>query len=81
MTQEVAELLKKALALTESERADLACTLIESLDPSVDENVEAAWQDEIRRRVEELRSGKVKTIPWEEVRAQARAILDDQTTR
>jgi putative addiction module component (TIGR02574 family) len=68
MTQEAAELLRKALALSEEERADLASTLIDSLDTTVDENVEAAWQEEIARRIADLDSGKAKTIPWEEVR-------------
>ena len=46
MTQETQELLKKALALPEKERADLAGSLIESLDQTVDENAEATWQKE-----------------------------------
>jgi hypothetical protein len=43
MMQEAQELLKRALALPAKERADLASTLIESLDDTVDENAEAAW--------------------------------------
>jgi putative addiction module component (TIGR02574 family) len=34
----------------------------------VDQGVQAAWDEEIKRRIEELDSGKAKTIPWEEVR-------------
>jgi putative addiction module component (TIGR02574 family) len=79
MTQEAAELLQKALALPEAERAELASTLIESLDSVTDRDVEAAWQQEIARRVEELQSGKAKTIPWKAVREKARAILDGKT--
>jgi hypothetical protein len=30
--------------------------------------MEEAWDAEIRRRVEELDSGAVETIPWKEVR-------------
>jgi putative addiction module component (TIGR02574 family) len=81
MTQEAAELLKKALALPAEERADLASTLIDSLDATVDENVEAAWQQEIRRRMDDLRSGKVRTILWDDVREKARSLLHDQTNR
>ena len=66
-THEANELLQKALALPEEERAQLASTLIDSLDPITDENVEAAWQEEIGRRIEELRSRKAKTIPWDVV--------------
>ena len=72
--QEAEELLKKALALPEKERADLAGSLINSLDETVDEDAEAAWQEEIARRLEEVRSGKVKTRSWDEVRQKGRTL-------
>lgn len=81
MTHEVSELLQKALALSEQERAELASTLIDSLDPITDDNVEAAWQEEITRRIQDLRSGKAKTIPWDTVYKEARAILNGKTKR
>ena len=31
-------------------------------------DVEAAWSEEIARRLAEVDSGRVATIPWEEVR-------------
>jgi putative addiction module component (TIGR02574 family) len=67
MTQEAHELLQKALALPDKERAELAGNLISSLDATVDEDVDAAWQVEIARRLQDVHSGRVKTIPWEEV--------------
>jgi putative addiction module component (TIGR02574 family) len=75
MMEEAQELLKKALALPDKERADLAGSLIDSLDDTVDENAEAAWQEEIVRRLEEVRSGKVKTTPWNDVRQKGRSLL------
>jgi putative addiction module component (TIGR02574 family) len=63
------ELYKKALGLDEKERASLAARLIESLDTETEEGVEAAWLAEVERRMEELDSGKVQSIPWEELRA------------
>jgi putative addiction module component (TIGR02574 family) len=75
MTPEIEELLKKAMSLPPEARADLASSLIDSLDPTVDEDVEAAWQQEIARRVEELESGKVKPIPWPEVRRRGQELL------
>jgi putative addiction module component (TIGR02574 family) len=81
MTKEAAELLKQALALTERERADLACTLMDSLDTAVDENVEVAWQEETRRRIEDVRSGKVSLVPWDDVRERARRVLDEPAKR
>jgi putative addiction module component (TIGR02574 family) len=42
--------------------------LLDSLDTDVDEDAEAAWASEVNRRVAELDSGAIKTIPWAEVR-------------
>ena len=75
MKQDAQELLKKALALRDKERADLAGSLIDSLDDTVDENAEAAWQEEIVRRLEDVQSGKVKTTSWDEVRQKGRTLL------
>jgi putative addiction module component (TIGR02574 family) len=78
MTAEVSELLKKALALPAETRAALAESLLESLDEEpVDEGVEAAWSEEIKRRIEEIDSGKVQMIPYEEVRRRLAARLAD----
>jgi putative addiction module component (TIGR02574 family) len=68
MTEQATELLQKALSLSEEERADLACSLIDSLDATADEGADEAWDKEIARRIHELDSGKVKTVAWEEVR-------------
>jgi putative addiction module component (TIGR02574 family) len=59
--------VQDALALPTEARAALAGSLLESLDDEVDEG-EAAWATEVNRRVAELDSGAVKTIPWAEVR-------------
>jgi putative addiction module component (TIGR02574 family) len=71
MTQDASELLKRALALTPEERAELAGSLLESLDAADDDPkaVEAAWNEEIARRIEDFDSGKTKAVPWEEVQA------------
>jgi putative addiction module component (TIGR02574 family) len=67
MTQRALELLQKALALTEEERAELAGSLIESLDGPADADAESAWNQEIARRVAEMDAGRAKTVSWEEV--------------
>jgi hypothetical protein len=38
--------------------------LLDSLDADVDEDAEAAWAIEVNRRVAELDSGALNTIPW-----------------
>ncbi len=68
MSREATELLKKALTLPVSERADLAGSLIESLDHAKDESVQTAWDEEVARRMEELDSGKVKPVSLGEAR-------------
>jgi putative addiction module component (TIGR02574 family) len=79
MTQRSLEILEKALALTEEERADIAASLVQSLDPAVDVDAESAWQQEITRRVDQLNSGKSKTTPWEQVQAQVSSRLAHET--
>ncbi|MBI3694312.1 MAG: addiction module protein [Acidobacteria bacterium] len=65
---DTSKLLEEALKLPAEARAALAGSLIESLDETVDEDAEAAWAEEIVRRVRELDSGRAKTIPWSEAR-------------
>lgn len=79
MTQNAAELLNRALALSEEERAELASTLIESLDTVVDDDAESAWQQEITRRLQQFESGQTQTLSWEAVREKGRTILNGKT--
>jgi putative addiction module component (TIGR02574 family) len=76
MSPKVAEVLDKALELSSYERGLRIDRLVESLDdPPPDEGIDEAWADEIKRRVDEIRSGKVKMIPGEQVlREMARKI-------
>lgn len=76
MTHETADLLKKALSLPVSERADLAGSLIESLDDAQDESVAAAWDEEVGRRMAEIDSGAVKPVSLDEVRRRLSSALE-----
>jgi len=76
MADEATELLKRALTLPVAERAELAGSLIESLDEAVDESVEAAWNEEIARRMEDLDSGRVKPISLEEARRRLSSAIE-----
>jgi len=80
VTPQVSELLEKALALSTQERGLLIGKLIASLDEAPEEEgVEAAWDEEIKRRVDDVRSGRVKTIPGEQVfRELAEEFPDEQ---
>lgn len=71
ITPQVSELLEKALALSMEERELLIQRPSASLDEEApEEGVEAAWDEEIKRRVDDVRSGRVKTIPGEQVLAE-----------
>ena len=61
------------LSLTPNVRAKLAHELIISLDEEIDTNVSHAWQDEINRRVLEIKRGVAKGRPAEQVLAEIRA--------
>jgi putative addiction module component (TIGR02574 family) len=78
MTPQVSEVLEKALTLSTQDRGLLIDRLIESLDEGpAEEGVEEAWSEEIKRRVDDIRSGKVKMIPYKEVRRRLTARLRD----
>ncbi len=68
MTPKASEALAKAMQLSPEERELLIDRLVDSLDDGPAEaGAEEAWGDEIKRRVDEIRSGQVKLIPGEEV--------------
>ena len=64
------DLLKRALSLDVENRGALAGALIDSLDSDTDIDARTAWDAEIRRRVAELESNAVDTVPWSAVREQ-----------
>ena len=68
MARSARDLFDEAMRLEPQERATLMRLLIEALDADTEEGVEDAWRVEIERRMAELDSGSVETIPWEEVR-------------
>ncbi len=68
MNAAVQEVLNTALQLPERDRADLAASLIESLDQPFDSDSQTAWAEEVGRRVAELDAGTVRPVPWEEAR-------------
>jgi len=69
MARAVRELYAEASELNPSDRAELAGLLLQSIEEPVDESIEDAWAAEIERRMADYRAGRVKTIPWSEVRA------------
>jgi putative addiction module component (TIGR02574 family) len=76
MSPEVSDILKRALALPVDERAALANTLLDSLEDA-EKSVQAAWDEEVARRVQDLKAGKAVTVPWEELHHELLAMLNE----
>jgi putative addiction module component (TIGR02574 family) len=74
MSSLIDELSRKARALPPEERVRLAQELLSSVQDS-DEEIQAAWAEEIERRLEEVENGTAKLIPAEEVFAEIRRLL------
>jgi putative addiction module component (TIGR02574 family) len=69
LTPQASDLLEKALTLSTHERGLLIDRLIESLEEGpLEAGVDEAWAEEIKRRVDDVRSGRVEMISGEEVR-------------
>ena len=75
MVRDAAEVLRDALALPSEARAALVDSLIESLDHTIDEGAEEAWREEIYLRLQQIDSGAVQLIPWEDARRRLRTRL------
>jgi putative addiction module component (TIGR02574 family) len=74
MTTLVEELSRKALALSPGERVQLAEALLATVQ-DVDAEAEAAWDEEILRRIVDIDSGNAKLIPAAEVFADVRRLI------
>jgi putative addiction module component (TIGR02574 family) len=70
----IEELSVRALALPPEDRARLAEELLASLRDDPGFEADAAWDLEIRRRVEKVKSATAKLIAAEDVHAEARQI-------
>ena len=76
MTKRAEALLADALQLDVKSRADLAAELLASLDGPDDPGAEAAWSEEIERRVAAIQAGTEPLESWDELKQRiAREIL------
>jgi putative addiction module component (TIGR02574 family) len=73
------DLLEQALGLPEDERARIGIALIDSVGSGGSpEEVEKAWHEEIRRRLDEADAGDAQFRPWREVREELDRKLRDE---
>jgi putative addiction module component (TIGR02574 family) len=67
MDDRAQRLLQEALTLPSQARAELAESLLESLDDEPSEGAEAAWAVEADRRLSDARAGRSKSSDFDEV--------------
>ena len=75
MPKTLTEITRDAAELPAADRLKLARILLDLSEARVEDpaGVQAAWDHEIERRLEELRSGKVKAVPLEQVKRNSTA--------
>jgi putative addiction module component (TIGR02574 family) len=61
------KLLRDVLALSKESRAELVEKILDSLNLGPDKDIDALWEEEIARRIEEVENGSVELIPEEQV--------------
>ncbi len=75
MALTVNKILGEALMLPPASRASLAEKIVESIEADIEPEIERAHLDEVKRRREDVRSGKVRLIPGDEAMRRARRLL------
>ena len=70
MSSKLAEITQDALRLPGDEQLRLARTLLEKCEALGDADADAAWEDEIERRIKSIDAGLAKSRPFAEVVAE-----------
>jgi len=73
MSENFDEIPSAALSLSPGARAMLAGHLLESLDRENQKRIDAIWEEEAERRMQEIREGKIQPIDGEQVMRELRA--------
>ncbi len=72
MASNIERVAEQAMRLPAQSRAELADRLVESLDSDAIGRIDRLWLDEAKRRRDEVRSGRVKTISGADARRRVR---------
>ncbi len=75
MATSIERVAEQAMKLPAESRAELADRLVESLDSEEIGRIDRLWLDEAKRRRDEVRSGRVKTISGEAARRRVRRAI------
>lgn len=73
MSDLITELFQRARELAPEDRARLAEELLASLEGDLEPAVDAAWDEELRKRIAEVESGAVSLLPGAETLARLKA--------
>jgi putative addiction module component (TIGR02574 family) len=73
MARRIEELAQEVLELDILSRAELARTLVDSLDDLSEAELDRLWGEEAERRYDDFLAGRAKAYPAEEVFARIRA--------
>lgn len=77
MSPELSDRLKRTLALTVHDRAGLAKALLDVLE-TPNQSVEEAWDEEVARRMGNMKAGKAVTVPWEQLHRELLATVNER---
>ena len=72
------EIFQAAVALPPESRVELAERLMASVMDQLDPEISEAHLAEVKRRIEQVRSGEVELIPGDEVFERVRKLLSNQ---
>ncbi len=75
MLTSIEHLAEEAMALPKASRARLADILVESLDVAELDDIDMLWMQEAKRRRDDVRAGRVATIPGDEALRKVRDTL------
>jgi len=75
MSATLEQVTKEAMDLSPQQKLALAEFLLKSADVAIDPEAEAAWDSEIRGRIQAIDEGRVVGVPYEEVMRSAAARL------
>ncbi len=78
MTLSFDQIYQAALLLPDDSKVNLVDKMLKSIEHNMLPEINKAWMKEVRRRFEEIRSGKVEPISGDVVMAKARAMLAEK---
>ena len=79
MSSAAKKILQEILQLPLDDQVAIAEEVLSNYEAESLEEIDEAWKVEVRRRIAEIRSGEVKTFPWEEARAKLWARANGKT--